>query len=428
MDTLKRISVDQLTPGMFVVKLDRPWLKTPFLFHKRMIKESEEIALLKRHGIREVVIDLAKSEAHAPAHASEGGQGGRSHLSEEPFGSCTQTTPDPLSTAEPVRLPTASQMRAARQVYTDAQAVMDRLFDDADSGIAPAVSLLSGVVTGLLTRILDDRTSMLMHLYLCQMRRYDQTLSSHAIDVCALSLLFAVESGLTPEDQETLGIGALLHDLGYLRLPRNLFRKGIRCTEQERTLLNRHPSLGAAILAGAKDLRDGARRVITEHHERRDGSGFPLGLAGSQISPLSQLVGVADTYLSLIAPRDGRAPLILNEAIKRLFILGRKGEFAMELVEVAVKSLGVYPIGSLVELNTGQRGVVVALNPLQRLRPVLALVSDPPSDAGREPRLLDLSATHASGPSPSIARCLDPQQHGIDVAMYLEACQNHAES
>jgi HD-GYP domain-containing protein (c-di-GMP phosphodiesterase class II) len=428
MKHLKRISVDQLTPGMFVVKLDRPWLTTPFLSHKRIVKDPEDIALLKRHGIREVVIDLAKGEDHAPAQASEneGGTGVGSRLSAESSERCAQTTPDPA--AEPVRLPTGSQTRAARKVYAEAQAVMDRLFDDAGAGLAPAASSLSSVVTGMLTRILDDRTSMLMHLYLRQMCRYDQTLSSHAIDVCALSLMFAVESGQTPEDRDDVGTGALLHDLGYLRLPRNLFRKAGRCTEQERTLLQRHPLLGAAIVADCKDLRDGARRVIAEHHERRDGTGFPLGLAGSQISPLSQLVGVADTYLSLIAPRDGRAPLIPNEAIKRLFILGRQGEFDMELVEVAVKSLGVYPIGSLVELNTGQRGVVVALNPLQRLRPVLALVSDPPSAAGREPRLLDLSDSQVCGPSLSIARCLDPQQHGVDVAMYLEACHNHAES
>lgn len=424
MDTLKRISVDQLTPGMFVVKLDRPWLKTPFLFHKRMIKDPAEIALLKRHGVHEVVIDLARSEDHAPAQLPGDGVPD----STEP-GDSTQQVPPDSPTFGLVRLPTPNQARAARKVYAEAHALIERVFDNADAGTGPPVASITNTVTDMLARILEDRSSMLMHLYLRQMRRYDQTLASHAVDVGALSLLFAVESGLSPEDREDVGAGALLHDLGYLRLPRNLFRKGSRCTEQERALLHRHPSLGEAIVADCKEWRDGVRRVIAEHHERRDGSGFPRGLAGSQLSPLSQLVGMADTYLSLIAPRDGQAPLIPSEAIKRLFLQGRNGKFDVELIEVAVKSLGVYPIGSLVELNTGQRGVVVALNPLQRLRPVLALVFDQPSDAGRLPSLLDVSsATDASGSPLTIMRCLDPQQHGIDVAKYLEASYGHAES
>ncbi len=401
MDTLKRISVDQLTPGMFVVKLDRPWLKTPFLFHKRMIKDPAEIALLKRHGVREVVIDLAKGEDYASAqlpddgvpdsaeadggteddktvrmslqltpqdeHAGGADQGPLTRCTIRATGSPAAGSPHRAGCEDgrgsrqqdphfPVRLPSASQAQAARKVYAEAHALIERVFDNADAGTGPPVASITNTVTDMLARILEDRSSMLMHLYLRQMRRYDQTLASHAVDVGALSLLFAVESGLSPEDREDVGAGALLHDLGYLRLPRNLFRKGSRCTEQERALLHRHPLLGEAIVADCKEWRDGVRRVIAEHHERRDGSGFPRGLAGSQLSPLSQLVGMADTYLSLIAPRDGQAPLIPSEAIKHLFLQGRNGKFDVELIEVAVKSLGVYPIGSLVELNTGQRG------------------------------------------------------------------------
>lgn len=422
MENLKRISVDQLAPGMFVVKLDRPWIATPFLFHKRRIKRPEEIETLKRSGVREVVIDLARGntpsadDTFAP-HSIE-----------------PETPNDPPAETQPVlertgrvQLPSASQTLAARKVCAEAQAVMNEFFDLVSASHLSALPKLTRVFTGLLDRILDDRTSMLRHLYLGQIRRYDRTLSEHAVDACTLALIFAVELGLPAEDREDVGLGALLHDIGYLRLPRNLFRKRNRTTAQEQHLLNRHPSLGATILAETKDLRDGVRRIVAEHHERSNGSGFPDGLVGSQIALGSHLVGAVDTYLNLVAPPNGQTPLTPYDAIRRVFALGHNGEFPMDIVEVAVKSLGVYPIGSLVELDTGQQGVVVAVNPHQRTRPVLALVSDPPPKPGRPPLVLDLDDQGASTPPPAIVRCLDPQRHGVDVAMYLKACQNCTE-
>ncbi|MEW6246960.1 MAG: DUF3391 domain-containing protein [Nitrospirota bacterium] len=418
MGTRKRIAVDQLKPGMFLVELDRPWIKTPLLFHKRLIRRPEEIDLLKRHGIREVTIDLGKgadidkSAGSAPASLPQSAE-------------TPATNPDTrVPSDRPGLLPGTGKLLAARKMYAEAHSVMECFLDDATMDREPAITPLKDLVSTMLDRILDDRTSVLTQLFLGQMQRYDRSLAVHAVDTCVLSLIFGTEFGLTGEDREAVGTGALLHDIGYLRLPRNLYRRAHSCTEQERRLMQEHPRLGVAMLAGSKDVRDNIARVVREHHERRDGSGFPAGLAGPAISPLSQLVGLVDTYDGLVNPRGSQTPLIPHEAIRQLFVLGQKGQFEMEIVEVAIKALGVYPIGSLVQLNTGERGVVVAVNPLQRLKPVLALISDAHQQLSQEPLFVDLSEQDASAPPRSIVQCLDPAHERIDIAAYLQLCLN----
>lgn len=409
MGTLKRIHVDQLKPGMFVVALDRPWLKTPFLFHRQYIKRPKEILTLKHYGIQHVTVDVTRGADVEEQHASlPVNQAGQRASAAHPF---------PEANTLEAR---SNALHAARQAYDEARATMDRFFEEAAEGRMPGASALVGIVAGLLDRLLANRTAMLTHLFIRQMWEYDRELSAHALDTGVLTLLFATTYGLTGPDLEAAGLAALLHDIGYVRLPRNLFRKAHRCSEQERRLMAQHPKLGAALLREQASVQDVVRHAVEEHHERIDGSGFPARLSGERISLLGQLVGLADAYQSLVCPRGGSIALIPHRAVAQLFTWGQQGLFDHTLIEAAIACLGIYPIGTLVELNTRERAIVVTINPHDRLHPVVAIITDAQGHPYRHPLYVDLSAQDATGPTRTIVQILDPLREHVDVDMYLD--------
>jgi hypothetical protein len=131
-----------------------------------------------------------------------------------------------------------------------------------------------------------------------------------------------------------------------------------------------------AVLSKARGIREECRRIVLEHHERLDGSGYPAGLKGLAISPLSEIVGIVDMYDAMLSGREGRPSLPPAQAIKELYKHGLKGHCDRGWIERTIRCLGIYPVGSLVELSTGERGVVLAVNPVDALRPIVKVIWD----------------------------------------------------
>ncbi|QOJ33654.1 MAG: DUF3391 domain-containing protein [Nitrospira sp.] len=412
MASTKQIPIDQVKLGMFVVGMDQPWYRTPFLFHKRLISDPNDIVQMKRHGIKEVTIDTERGTdvGQDPAPTQEAAP-------ETP----SEAPPDEKSPGPSNREDSPAQhVAAAKAAYREATAAMERVFSDLEAGTSPKLVTLKNIVGGLLNRILTHPDSMMIQLCLEQMRRFDRTLASHGMEVCILALIVAVENGCVETDRETLGVGALLHDVGYIRLPRNLYRKSSRLTEQEKSLMHQHPQLAATVLAQGDQFPESVSKIIAQHHEHADGSGYPNALKNDALSSLSQIVGLVDTYGGMITPRHGRPALLPHDAIRQLFILGEKGRFDKALVEVAIKALGVYPIGSLIKLNTNEYAVVVGLNREHRLKPRIRIIKSPEGTLYNAPLEIDLTDTDSTGPTRSIQRALDPNQEHIDVAAYVE--------
>ncbi|BCA54783.1 putative Metal-dependent phosphohydrolase [Nitrospira sp. KM1] len=419
MKTRKRIRVDQLKTGMYVVGMDQPWYKTPFLLHHFLVQSQETIDELVRHGVREVTIDPMKGldlvDTPPPAE-------------QQPDTPENGTMPGAVETPSVSntglndhRISSLAVARADQLAYQEAESAIERVFEDLNGGTVPPVSTLKTIVGCFLSRALQDRTAMMTQILLQQMRRFDRGLAGHAIDTCILSLIFASEYGMEEQDVEQVGIGALLHDVGYVRLPRNLYRARHRLASNEEELMRQHPRLGLTLLAAAKGLPEGVRSVIVEHHERIDGSGYPSRLSGAAVSPLGQLVGIVDTYQSLVTHQAGRMPLSPFQAIRNLFMLGEKRTFDKAFVEVAIKCLGVYPIGSVVKLNTGERAIVVGVHPEQRLKPTLKVIMDPNGESYADPIIVDLTDTESGALKRTILTALDPGTEQINVAAYLDS-------
>ncbi len=445
---MKTITIDQLRPGMFMVEVDLPWHRTPFLFHKRLIRHQEDIDLLRRHGIKEVKIDPSQgfdvepvpsgdtppsSSAQDAAATPQPSLEVKPALSEEapqPAYSAERTTAQRQQpvTQEEAPSPSNAQMHAAaaQATYTEATCSMERMFEELEAGIVPRPDTLRMVVTNVLSRVLDDGAAMLSLLSLQKMKRFDRTLASHALDVCTLSLIVAHAYGVAEGKLEALGAGALLHDIGYIRLPRNLYRKSHDLTEQERTLMQQHPVLGLAILREAKEDRKAVVRIVAEHHECSNGSGFPHKLQGDSLSVLSQLVGLVDAYDGMVSRRGGRPAMLPHDAIRQLFRLGDTGQYAKDLIQAMIGSLGVYPIGSLVLLNTAEQAVVVGMNHTQRLKPVVKVITGPQGGSYLTPIRVDLGAQATGASMRTITKVLDPVHERVNVAMFLDGIHEEA--
>lgn len=410
---LKDISIDQLTPGMFMVQVDVPWFRSPFLSHKRLIQDAETIREMKQCGIRTVTIDIGKGTDVRPE-------------TKEDQPAKARTDSHTTVAAETPTHPTQPDASSVQTLYSEAHETVERIFAQLEQGDVPSPTITKAVVSTVLMQIIDDRAAVMTHLAIQKLKQFDRSLATHALDTCILSLIIAVEIGLDETAQTQLGTGALLHDAGYARLPRNLVRRRQTCTDNERLLLQQHPTLGTALLTKTAGFDAAVVRVVAEHHEREDGSGFPSGLKQDGISTLAMIVGIVDWYDGMVNCRGGRAAILPSTAIHRLFVAGQQGRIKNTLAESVIRSIGIYPIGSLVLLNTGEQAVVVKINPGQRLKPLVKIIAGPRGESYVPPLLTDLAAPTSDRESRSILRGLDPVQEHVNIALYLDEISSEA--
>ncbi|MDH5740348.1 MAG: HD domain-containing protein, partial [Nitrospira sp.] len=266
----------------------------------------------------------------------------------------------------------------------------------------------------------NDRAAIATQVAIQKIKQFDRSLTTHALDACILSLIVAIESELDQPLQELVGMGALLHDAGYVRLPRNLVRKRDECTGQDKTLLEQHCKLGVTLLSEHPGMSEDVLRIVREHHERSDASGFPAGLGHDQISRLAQIVGIVDFYDGMVSRRGARPAMIPHDAVRQLFLAGERGQFEKTLVEVMIRSIGVYPVGSLVRLNTGEQAVVIGANPLQRLKPLVKVTTDPQGGSYATPIEIDLAAPSSDHTVRTVLRVLDPARERVNIGIHLD--------
>lgn len=406
---IKTITVEQLRPGMRVIRLDQPWWRTPFWRHRFVVRSSEDIAKLKAWGVRLVTV-AAEEEPDVTSSAPA------------PFSTSPSLSPPPPDdrVSPPSSPDLKRELGLVQEVRREAVSVVSHVFERVKSGWPPDVPLLKKVVDEFFVQLFDRPIAALTLVQLQQMKRLNRDMFGHAVDVCALSLIVGKTHGLDEAALSALGLGALLHDVGELRLPQNLFQRRGALTDRERALIELHPRLGLAMLREATDLPDRARSVVGDHHERLNGSGYPNRLSGEQCTVFAQLVGMVDMYDAMASGRDGRPPLLPSQAVRQLYQLGQGGLFDRALVERMIQCLGVYPFGSLVELNTGERAVVYSVNPEERLKPSVKLITDANGRAYDPPFIVDLSQPDETGPVRLIARVLDASREGVDVASYCE--------
>lgn len=391
---------------MYITGMDRSWFKTPFLRHQWTVKREDEIALLVSYGIQEVQIDTERGRDLAEDGKIDHPQNDRHDSLATPSSPMVEHRPKP------------EDVESARVLRAEAISTLDVFFRQMEGPSPQHLHEVRSVVSILLEGILEHQAAMVS---LIQMRRFDPTLASHGVDTGVLAMAIGQAHGCEPSQLKLLGFAALLHDIGQLRLPLNLVRKIQKFTPQEHKLMQAHCEMGVAILNQFADVPDEAKCMVLEHHERLDGSGYPKGLRSHQISFLTQILSIADIYDAQISGRCSFPPVPPARALSELYRAAVEGQHHMFLIQRLIQLLGVYPIGSLVQLNTGEHAIVVWVNSHSRLTPTIKLLKDASGQPFPEQEIIDLAAQGAHTPLRSIEKALDPLQEGWDISKMLEA-------
>lgn len=227
-------------------------------------------------------------------------------------------------------------------------------------------------------------------LNLLEIRSMEGYLYTHSINVCGLSLLLANSLGYSEDELRKVGIAALMHDVGMVRIPESIYNKSEALTRDEIDIIRKHPIYSAQILKSSSGFDEEIALVVYQHHERYDGQGYPKGVSGDDIHPYAQIISIADTFESITNPRPFRQKKSAYEAIREIIANSGK-QFNPKIVQYFIKQMAVYPIGSFVQLNTGEVAVVYESNKTLPLRPKVKLLFDEGLNELLEKRLVDLS-------------------------------------
>jgi HD-GYP domain-containing protein (c-di-GMP phosphodiesterase class II) len=210
-------------------------------------------------------------------------------------------------------------------------------------------------------------------LNLMAAKSYDDYTFSHNINVAILSLTIGRAMRLSPDEMQSLGVGAILHDIGKLRIALEIWHKEGPLSVEEMRNVKRHPVIGYLLLSNSREVNDVSRNIVLQHHEQIFGDGYPKGIRGKQIPLLARVVAIADAFDALTTDRPYRKALNPYHAINQLLRFSGK-QYDPEILQVFLRRLSLYPPGTLVQVSDGQIGLVVRGHPKDLLRPVVKIV------------------------------------------------------
>jgi len=366
---LREIPVDELKLGMYVSKLDRPWTETPFVFQGFILRNQKQIDVMKTFCTRVFVdpekVDLPEIEAHAGGAAA----------------SIRGTTVYKEVASLDTELP------RARSAIAETAIVLAQITKAVDGGGAIDSAKVKQAASDITESVVrnPDAASLLV-----QLQEKSGEAFNRAIHVSVTMSIFGRFLQLPRESIERLGLLGLLQDAGKLKLPTALLNKREALTPEEEALYQTHVDHSVEILNSTPGLPNDLSGLASLHHEHFDGTGYPRGLRGGAIALSGMIAGIVDAFDTLTAPPPHGKHMAPSNALNLVY-KGRGAQFQPALVEQFIQCVGVYPVGSAVELNTGEIGIVIAQNPLRRLQPRVMVVKDAKGYENRPYKILDLS-------------------------------------
>lgn len=242
-----------------------------------------------------------------------------------------------------------------------------------------------------------------------KLKAFDEYTYTHCINVSVLAVVLGKKLGYPRERLELIGMAGMFHDVGKALIPPQILNKPGKLTEEEMNVMRTHPLHGYRLLLQQPDIPEEVIRGAVEHHEKHDGSGYPRGLKGEEISETARLLAVVDVYDALTSKRVYKDPLPPGKVLGMMY-QWRVTDFHPNIVEQFIKSLGVYPVGSFVRLSNGKHGVVTDHNPDDPLNPAVRISHDARMN-GQRCKDIDLAAT----PTLKIVDVLNPDEFGVKV-------------
>lgn len=409
--TQEKVSVQDLVLGMYVARLDRPWIGTPFPIQGFHIKSLDEIRTLGSY-CRYVYVDMVKSKIEAvPAAGGKPARSGRKNRQARTYVNLRVD-----ESSYPRTRSIRQEVSTAGSLQRDMAAAVDSVMKQIASGKPANIPATRKVANRMIDSILRNPDAS---IWIARVRDKDTYTYGHSVRSSVWAITFGRHLGLRKERLENLAMGVLLSEVGYTRLPTEILTRKERLTAEEHEIMKKHVEYSVEILKEIQGINEDILWTVRTHHERYNGSGFPKGLRGNQIPLLGKIAGIVDFYDAVIAPRYDEEALSPAGAMARLHDM-RDEEFQAELVDEFIQAIGIYPAGSLIELSTGEVGIITEQNHDRRLRPKVMLILDREKQPMKKATEIDLlTYTQDSDGQPvDIQKGLPDGAYGIDLTQF----------
>ena len=401
-----RIKLDskELEIGMFVAELDRPWLESHFLFQGFTIENQAELEDVQS-SCAYVFVDVEKSSFSNPE--------GRKRL----LARANAAAPAAPQAARPYVKSFEEEIEDAEEIHSGAQRYVEQVFADARLGKAVDTEEAKAVVSDMMGSIIRNPDALVL---LSSLKAFDETEITHSMNVCTLALAFGRFLGMGVDPLQELGLGALLHDIGETKVPEAILKKRYGLTPDETREMQRHTAHGAEILRTTKGIPATAIDIAQSHHDKVNGKGYPRGIKCEDISHFARIIAIIDVYDRLTHVANKQRYITSTDALKNMYEY-RNVFFDGDLIERFIQCLGIYPVGTVVELGSGEVGVVISVEPDHHLLPKLMLVRDNGKQPIYPPRIVNLRHYRGLAESEKYAvrRVLQPNAYGIDLKKYM---------
>ena len=375
---IKRIDTKQLKPGMFIDDMNCGWLRHPFLTNKITINDDEMIKRIVKHGIREVYIDTEKGLTvdNAPT---------KDEVNKE-----IQIEMDKVAESKPAQvaqIPIKDELKKAREIKKEAKQTVHSIMDDVRFGKQIETVKIENVVSQMVESIFRNQDALLS---MGRLKKIDEYTYMHSMAVGVLMIAFGKHLGFDKETLQKVGVGAIMHDIGKMHVPEELLVSDKKLDDSEYEIMKEHVIHSRTILEKTEGITPVSIQIAAQHHERIDGSGYPEGLKGDEISKFGRAAAIADVYDAMTSKRNYQQRFEPTEVLRKLFEWSEHF-YDRQMVQQFIRCVGIYPVGTLVRLESGLLAVILKHGEENLLQPTVKIVYNANKNRYVKPNIIDLS-------------------------------------
>ncbi|MGH8853583.1 MAG: HD-GYP domain-containing protein [Telluria sp.] len=402
---LKKVDASQLKIGMYIHDLNCGWMDHPFVRTRFELTTDEEIHKIRSARIRGVVIDCSKG-----LDVDEAPTLGQAEAALE-----SEVTAIAIKPLVVTRVSLGEELARAAQVRKQAAGMVRTVMADARLGKAVELDKVAPVVENITESILRNSGAL---LGLLRIKNKDDYTLLHSVSVCALLVAFCRSRNMDADTTHQAGLGGLLHDTGKALVPDAILNKAGRLTDEEFDIIKRHPRDGYDILVKTPEIGRIPLDITLHHHERRDGSGYPDQQGEGSISELAQMAAIVDVYDAITSDRCYHKGMPAAEALRKIYEWS-KFHFNPTLAQEFMRCVGIYPVGTLVLLESGRLGVVIEPHDTSLLTPKVNVFFSTRNQGYIKPQTVDLSRALGFGGGDKIVRHESPEKWNVNPMQFM---------
>jgi HD-GYP domain-containing protein (c-di-GMP phosphodiesterase class II) len=400
---IKKANVAQLRVGMFVHDFNCGWLENPFFATQILLKSGREIEKIVSAGIHDLYIDTDKGLDIADAQTEE-------EVKKEIRSDIAKIE---VKQKTVVTVPMKEELHEAKKLKTEAKKIVTNIMHDVRMGKQVELEAVDNAVENMIESIFRNQGALTS---LSRLKSKDEYTFMHSVNVCVLMISFCKSNDIDRNTIRKIGSGGLLHDIGKMSVLQEVLNKPGKLTEEEFTQMKNHVVQSKVILSQTPGISPEAIEVASQHHERYDGSGYPDKLKGEEISRFGQMASIVDVYDAITSDRVYHKGLDSSDALKKIFEWS-KYHFHPDLVQLFIKTVGIYPVGTLVRLESGLLGVIAEPGRESMLKPVVRAIYNLKHARFMTPKDIDLAAP---GTVDRILGSEDPAKWQIEPLKFID--------